>query len=138
MIMRTIKDVIFTRGYRMRVLAALALACFAPATLCAQKTVDITGTWRIDVGTDTKNGPREVIIRADSSASWGKDIVRWRLKGDKISILLGGEWETHTIKLKNDTITLSVEGERSVTLKHIGPPTPRPPGVKIPDDPDGH
>jgi len=115
----------------------LALTLVLPATVCAQKPMDITGTWRVDAGADTKNGPREAIIRADSSASWGKETVRWRLKGDSISIVLGGEWETHGIAIKGNTMTLSGGGmEKSVTLKRIGPPTPRPPGTKIPDDPD--
>jgi hypothetical protein len=104
----------------------------------AQKpAVDITGTWRVDAGTDTKNGPSEVIIRADSSASWGKETVRWRLKDDKIAIVLGGEWEIHTIKVKGNTITLSGGGlDNSVTLKKVGPPTPLPAGARIPRDPD--
>ena len=107
------------------------------AALHAQKPLDVTGTWRVDAGTDTKNGPREVIIRSDSSASWGKETVRWRLNGDRISIVLGGEWETHKIRIKDSTMTLSEGGlEKSVTLKRVGPATPRPPGAKIPDDPD--
>lgn len=120
--------------YRLAVLVALVAA--APA-LQAQKTVDITGTWRVDAGTDIKNGPDHVVIRADSSASWGKETVRWRLKGDSIAIVLGGEWETHRIKLKENTMTLSGGGlDKPVTLKKVGPPTPRAAGVKIPPDPD--
>ena len=115
----------------------LALSLLVPATVTAQKPLDITGTWRVDAGADTKNGPREAIIRADSSASWGKETVRWRLKGDSISIVLGGEWETHGIAIKGSTMTLSGGGlEKPVTLKRVGPPTPRPPGIKVPDDPD--
>lgn len=116
---------------------ALLLVVAAVPSVQAQKTVDITGTWRVDASADTKNGPREVIIRADSSASWGKEIVRWRLKDDKISIVLGGEWETHKIRLKDNTITLSGGGlDKPVTLKKIGPATPRPANQKIPDDPN--
>jgi hypothetical protein len=118
-----------------RVLLLLFVAVVPP--IPAQKTMDITGTWRVDAGADTKNGPREVIIRADSSASWGKETVRWRLKDDKISIVLGGEWETHKIKVRDNTLTLSGGGlEKPVSLRKIGPATPRPAGVKIPADPD--
>ncbi len=118
-----------------RLVLLLLVAAVPPVQ--AQKTVDITGTWRVDAGADTKNGPREVIIRADSSASWGKEVVRWRLKEDKISIVLGGEWETHKIRLKDNTITLSGGGlDKPVTLRKVGPATPRPANVKIPDDPD--
>jgi hypothetical protein len=97
----------------------------------------ITGTWRVDAGTDTKNGPREVIIRADSSASWGKETVRWRLNNDRISIVLGGEWETYKLKVRDNALTLSGgDLQKSVTLKRVGPPTPRPAGARIPPDPD--
>lgn len=103
----------------------------------AQAKQDITGTWRVDAGTDTRNGPREVVIRADSSASWGKETVRWRLKGDRISIVLGGEWDTYKVKVHNNALTLSGgDLQKSVTLKKVGPPTPRPAGTRIPDDPD--
>ena len=108
------------------------------APLAAQKGIDISGTWRVDAGTDTKNGPREVIIRADSSASWGKETVRWRLKGDKISIVLGGEWDTYKIKATPTALTLcGGDLKQAVTLKKAGPPTPRAANAKIPPDPDG-
>ena len=116
---------------------AVGLALLLPLALHAQKPVDITGTWKVDAAADTKNGPREVIIRADSSASWGKEVVRWRLKGDTIMIVLGGEWESHKVKVRDNTMTISEGGlEKAVTLKRVGPPTPRPVSVKIPDDPD--
>ncbi len=115
----------------------ICVAFVLPQALRAQKPVDITGTWKVDVAADTKNGPREVIIRADSSASWGKEVVRWRLKGDTIMIVLGGEWESHKVRVRDNTMTISEGGlEKSVTLKRVGPPTPRPAGVKLPDDPD--
>lgn len=106
--------------------------------LAAQK-VDVTGTWRVKSGKDVKNGPREVIIRADSSASWGKETVRWRLKGDKtISILIGGEWETYGLKVKSNSLTLSGgDLEKAVTLQKVGPSTPLPAGAKIPNAPGG-
>ena len=106
--------------------------------LAAQK-VDVTGIWRVKSGKEVKNGPREVIIRADSSASWGKETVRWRLKGDKvITILIGGEWETYDLKVKSSSLTLSGgDLEKPVTLQKIGPPTPLPAGAKIPNAPGG-
>lgn len=121
----------------MRLMSSLlALAALAAAPAHAQGP-DITGTWRVDAGADVKNGPREVIIRADSSASWGKEIVRWRVKDGKIWIALGGEWEIYKLKVSKTAITLS-EGDltKPVTLKKVGPPTARPTGVKVPDDPD--
>lgn len=103
------------------------------------KGPDFTGTWRVDASADVKNGPREVVIRADSSASWGKETVRWRVKGDRISIALGGEWETYKLKLRNRDTSLTLSGgdlQKPVTLKRVGPPTPRPANVKVPEDPD--
>jgi hypothetical protein len=109
------------------------------APLGAQKA-DVTGTWRVKSGKDVKNGPREVIIRADSSASWGKETVRWRLKGDKsIAILIGGEWETYGLKVKSNSLTLSGgDLEKAVTLQKVGPATPLPAGAKIPNAPGGN
>jgi hypothetical protein len=98
----------------------------------------LQGTWRVDAGAVTKSGPREVVIRPDSSASWGKETVRWRLPAPgKIMIALGGEWETYRMKLKGDKLTLS-GGDLSepITLKRTGPATPRPDSVPIPPDPD--
>ena len=119
-----------------------SVACvLAASSLSGQKPLDVIGTWKVEAGKDVKRGPSEVTIRADSSASWGKETVRWRLKGDQISIVLGGEWETHAIKITDNTMTLGPDkGEsgldKPVTLKRIGPATPRPAGTKIPDDPD--
>jgi hypothetical protein len=132
----TINSLAYSTGSAAMILIAGASVALPTAAL-AQKPIDITGTWKVAQGTDTKNGPREVIIRADSSASWGKETVRWRLKGDQISIVLGGEWETHKVKLKGSSMTLSEGGlDKPVTLKRVGPATPLPPGAKIPDDPD--
>ncbi len=103
-----------------------------------QHPVDITGTWRVAAGTVTRNGPREVVIRPDSSASWGKQTVRWRVHPGTISIVLGDEWDTYKLKVKNDALTLSGgDLQQPVTLRRVGPPTPRAPGDKIPPDPGG-
>ncbi|HEY4322268.1 MAG TPA: hypothetical protein VGM77_13965 [Gemmatimonadales bacterium] len=123
---------------QFRWILAAGLVASTAAPLAAQKHADVTGTWRVDAGADTKNGPREVIIRADSSASWGKETVRWRLKGDRISIVLGGEWDTYKIKVTASALTLSGgDLKQAVTLKKVGPPTPRAANAKIPPDPDG-
>ena len=123
-------------------LGLLALACLLPAGARAQSkptaTPSVQGTWQVDASSVAGKGPREVIIRADSSASWGKETVRWRLPApDKIMIALGGEWETYRMKIKADKLTLS-GGDLSepITLKRTGPATPRPDSVPIPPDPD--
>ena len=59
------------------------------------------------------------------------------LAGDQISIVLGGEWETYKLKVKDLSLTLSGgDLQKPVTLKKVGPPTPLPPNAKIPPDPD--
>lgn len=122
---------------RLAVLSALLALPIALPAQSKAKGPDITGIWRVDAGADVKDGPREVIIRADSSASWGKEIVRWRVKDGKIWIALGGEWEIYKLKASATAITLS-EGDltKPVTLKKVGPATPRPAGMKVPADPD--
>lgn len=119
-----------------RLLLVMLLAI--PVALAGQAGgSDITGTWRVSGGADVGNGPREVVIRADSSASWGKEMVRWRLAGDRIAIAIGGEWERYKLSVKGNALTLSGGDLRKpVTLRRIGPPTPRAAGVRIPDDPD--
>lgn len=97
----------------------------------------IEGTWRVDARLDTRGGPREVVIRADSSATWGKETSRWRLNGKQISIAIGGEWESYEVKVGKSELTLSGgDLQKPITLKRIGPPTPRPSGVPVPPDPD--
>ena len=50
----------------------------APTVAAAQqKTAAILGTWKFDLKQDQKKeGPRTVIVRSDSSASYGTQTVR--------------------------------------------------------------
>ncbi len=97
----------------------------------------LSGLWQLEKGKVKADGPKTVMIRSDSSASWGKETVRWRLKPGQIMIALGGEWETYKLKLKGDRLTLS-EGDLTdpITLKRVGPATPRAANVPVPPDPD--
>lgn len=99
----------------------------------------IVGTWKVNAKelAQRKDAPRVVIVRADSSASWGTETARWRLKGDRLWLAIGGEWEDYRLKLKGQTLTLS-EGDltRPVSFQRLGPPTPRPANVPVPADPD--
>jgi hypothetical protein len=107
-----------------------------PVSLVAQAP-DITGTWRVDTGAEVGSGPREVIIRADSSASWGRETVRWRRVQGKIWIAIGGEWEIYDLRLRRNDLTLSGgDLTKSVTLRRVAAATPRPANVPIPPDPD--
>jgi hypothetical protein len=97
----------------------------------------LSGLWQLDKGKVNSDGPKTVMIRPDSSASWGKETVRWRLKSAQIMIALGGEWETYDLRLKGDRMELSGgDLNERIILKRVGSWTPRPPGVPVPGDPD--
>jgi hypothetical protein len=120
------------------VLAAALFPVGAAAQSKPAPAPAVEGTWQVDASSVAGKGPREVIIRSDSSASWGKETVRWRLpESNRIMIALGGEWETYRMKLKGDKLTLS-GGDLSepITLKRTGPPSARPDTVPVPPDPD--
>lgn len=120
-------------------IAALLLLASAAAPLQGQTPngTTLSGLWQLEKGRVKSDGPKTVMIRADSSASWGKETVRWRLKEDQIMIALGGEWETYKLKLKGNRLTLS-GGDLTdpITLKRVGPATPRPANVPVPPDPE--
>ncbi len=118
-------------------LVLAALAAITPvATLGQSRTSarlpDIAGTWQAE----TPDGPKQVIVRPDSSASFGEETVRWRLLPGVLYIAFGDEWVGYTLALKGSTMTLS-DGdlEEPVSLKRVGPPTPRPGGVEVPPAP---
>lgn len=114
--------------------ALLAISSGAPLQ---EAVSSLAGTWQLAKGNVKGDGPRSVVIRSDSSASWGKETVRWRLASDSIRIAIGGEWETYKLKVGKDQLTLS-GGDLSgpITLKRIGPATPRANGVLVPPDPN--
>jgi hypothetical protein len=99
----------------------------------------IVGTWKVSAKEldQRKDAPHLVIVRPDSSASWGTETARWRLKGDRLWLAIGGEWEDYKLRVKGQTLTLS-EGDltRPVSFQRVGPPTPRPANVPVPPDPD--
>ena len=100
-----------------------------PGTAEGQQS-SIVGTWRVAPRVDTRGGPREVIIRADSSASWGRETSRWRLTGDSIAIAIGGEWEVYRVKVGKRKLTLSGgDLQKPITLKRVGTASPRPAGA---------
>ena len=116
----------------------LALVGFARGA-AAQAPAPILGTWKAELrDQERKDGPREVIVRADSSASWAKETVRWRLKPDSIMIALGGEWVTYRLQVKSTRMTLSGgDLAKPISLTKVGPPTARPDSVPVPPDPNG-
>ena len=116
---------------------AVFLGVLAAVFLQQPSAATLAGLWQLEKGKVSTDGPKTVMIRSDSSASWGKETVRWRLKPGQIMIALGGEWETYDLKLKGGRLELS-GGDLSekITLKKVGPATPRPANVPVPPDPD--
>src|SRR4051794_40744534 len=98
----------------------------------------LIGTWKFDLNQGPKkSGPRIVIVRPDSSASYGTETVRWRVVGDSLALALGGEWVNYKLKLKGKNLTLSGgDLQEPVDFRLVGPPTPRPDTVPVPPDPD--
>ncbi len=110
----------------------LAAALLAPPALVAQNSPDIAGTWQVD----TPDGPQTVIVRQDSSASFGDEVVRWRMIADTIFIAFGDEWVGYNYALRGRTLTLSGgDLEEPYDLRRIGPPSPLPDGVEVPPAP---
>jgi hypothetical protein len=116
---------------------AVGVLAAAPRMAVAQQAA-ILGTWKFDLKQDPKkDGPRTVIVRPDSSASYGTQTVRWRLVGDSLALALGGEWVNYRLKLKGKNLTLSGgDLNEPVTFKKVGPPSARPDTVPVPPDPE--
>lgn len=118
----------------------MAIALMLPLSAAAQSKAGHApiGTWKFDMRQGPKkDGPRTVIVRQDSSASYGTQTVRWRLIGDSLALALGGEWVSYSLKLKGKRLTLA-GGDLNdpVTFDLVGPPSPRPDSVGVPPDPD--
>ena len=110
------------------------------ASPAAAQGSSLLGTWQAELK-DAKrtDAPRTVIVRPDSSASYGTETVRWRIqqKGDSIALALGGEWVTYGFKVKGTKLTLSGgDLQKPITLTRMGAPTPRPDSIPVPPDPD--
>ena len=122
------------------IVCAVVLAAVVPMRVSAQTAAkaSLIGTWTFDLKQGPKkDGPRIVIVRQDSSASYGTQTVRWRLLGDSLALALGGEWVNYRLKLKGKRLTLSGgDLTEPVTFDLVGPPTPRPDSVAVPPDPD--
>jgi hypothetical protein len=115
---------------KWQVASVIIVITLVSASFSAQSGLpDITGTWRAE----TPDGPRDVIVRPDSSASFGEETVRWRLADDSIHIAFGDEWMVYKYELKRNQLTFSAgDLEEPVDLERVGPATPRPEGVTVP------
>lgn len=96
----------------------------------------LLGTWVTEK--KIKNAPAIVIVRPDSSASYGTETVRWRVRTPgKILLALGGEWVEYNYRIRSGKMTLSGgDLTEAITLDRTGAPTPRPANVAVPGDPD--
>jgi hypothetical protein len=117
----------------MRLLMPLMVALLTGASaVTAQRAPKIDGTWKAQ----TPDGPQTVVVRADSSASWGDETVRWRVVADSIFLAMGDEWMVYNFALRGRKLTLSGgDLEEPIVLERVGPPTARPDSVPVPPAP---
>jgi hypothetical protein len=114
------------------VLAAALIVTWATPLLAQNRSPDLTGTWEAE----SADGPVTIIVRSDSSASFGEEIIRWRIGADTVYLAIGGEWLAYNFELSGRVLTLSGgDLEEPIDLQKLGPPTPRPEGVPVPPDP---
>ena len=115
------------------ILFAIVLLATTSGVLSAQThRAVLDGTWEAD----TPDGPKEIVIRADSSVSYGDETVRWRVQGDSLHIAFGDEWMVYGFALRRDKLTLTGgDLEDPIELRRRGPPTPLPEGAHVPPAP---
>jgi hypothetical protein len=113
-------------------LLGIALAVLPLGAAAGQRAPHLDGTWRAK----TADGPQTVIVRTDSSASWGDETVRWRIVADSIFIAMGDEWMVYNFQMAGRRLTLSGgDLEDPILLERVGPATPRPDSVAVPPAP---
>lgn len=123
---------------KYRCLMAVLAISLAASRASAQAS-PVVGTWEASLkDAKRKDAPRIVIVRADSSASYGTETVRWRVTDSKTILLaLGGEWVSYDFKVSGTRLTLSGgDLDKPITLTKQGPATPRPDSIPVPPDPD--
>jgi hypothetical protein len=117
---------------RSRASIILALVAVLPGALAAQRPPRLEGTWKAQ----TPDGPQTVVVRPDSSASFGDETVRWRVVADSIFIAMGDEWTVYRFALAGRKLTLSGgDLEEPIVLQRVGPAPPRPDSVAVPPAP---
>src|SRR5438128_12651055 len=118
----------------------LAVTCsLALASGLAAQTPDalhrprLEGKWQAKAGEEI----RHIMVRTDSSAQFGDQVARWRVVADSLWLTLGdGVWQVYGMKLDGERLTLAGgDLDKPVTLRRVGPATPRPDSVVIPPPP---
>ena len=122
---------------RITALVLLILAGVTGSGNAQRPAPSVVGTWTFDIRQgERKEGPRLVIVRADSSASYGEETVRWRIQGDSLWLAIGGEWAVYGMRVRGNRMTLSGgDLTEPITFDKTGPPTARPANVAVPPDP---
>lgn len=124
-----------------RLLSVLVVGLGIPPALAAQtasgagggRSARLEGKWQAK----TEDEIRTIMVRSDSSAQFGDQLARWRVVGDSLWLTLGdGVWQVYRMKLDLDKLTLAGgDLEKPVTLRRVGPPTPRADSLALPPPP---
>ena len=115
----------------------LLAACVFVGSLAGQsappKRPRLEGDWTAKAD----SGIRHIMVRPDSSAQFGDQVARWRLVGDSIWLTVGdGVWMVYGLRVSADRLTLSGgDLQKPVTLKRVGPPSPKPDTLTVPASP---
>ncbi|MGH7615057.1 MAG: hypothetical protein ACREMW_13570 [Gemmatimonadales bacterium] len=114
----------------------LVVLTLTASTLAAQaraRQPRLDGKWEAN----TDDGPRLIMVRADSSAQFGDQVARWRLVGDSVWFAMGdGVWSVYGWKIAGDKLTISGgDLDNPVSLRRVGAATARPDTLVVPDPP---
>jgi hypothetical protein len=103
-----------------RTLLILWLMAVPLAAAAQANSPGIAGTWEAE----TPDGPQTIVVRPDSTATFGEETVRWRIAADTIYIEIGDEWLAYNYAVNGNSLTLS-GGDLldPVTLRRVGPPS---------------
>ena len=120
----------------MKGIVVIGILTFMAQSLVAQSRGThprLEGKWEAR----TDDGPRLIMVRADSSAQFGDQVARWRLVGDSVWFTMGdGVWNVYGLKVAGDKLTISGgDLDKPVTLRRVGPATVRPDTLQVPDPP---
>ncbi|PYO64658.1 MAG: hypothetical protein DMD37_13545 [Gemmatimonadetes bacterium] len=119
--------------FALVVVLAVTAAGVVPAAAQTAHHSRLEGDWLARAGDEL----RHIMVRSDSSAQFGDQVARWRVVGDSLWITLGdGVWQVYGMTVQSDQLTLSGgDLEKPVTLKRVGPATPRPDSLVVPKPP---
>jgi hypothetical protein len=117
----------------MALIAALTLVAPVLAAQTRSPRARLEGKWEAR----TDDGPRLIMVRADSSAQFGDQVARWRVVDDSVWFTLGdGVWNVYGLKLAGDKLTISGgDLDKPVTLRRVGPASVRPDTLQVPEPP---